>query len=66
MYIIKCQRTERPELHYFSGMLDTGEPLFSNFLSQASRYPSADAAQEFIRTLLHQRYIVRYIIEPEE
>lgn len=66
MYIVKCQLTERPAVYYFSGLSDTGEVLYSNFLARACRYPSIDAAQQAMDHLLYNRDLIRYIIEPEE
>lgn len=66
MYIVKCQLTEIPELHYFSGLSDTGEVLYSNFLSRACRYPTIADAEKWLKPLFYNRGIVRYIIEPEE
>ena len=66
MYIVKCQLTESPELHYFYGLSDLGEPLYTNFLSLACRYPTADEAERVLRPLLYERAFIRYIIEPEE
>lgn len=66
MYIVKCQLTERPELHYFHGLSDLGEPLYTNFLSLACRYSTADEAECFLRPLLYESSFIRYIIEPDE
>lgn len=66
MYIVKCQITERPELHYFSGLSDIGEVLFSNYLCKAARYSNAQEAEDFMNSLVRDRIIVRAYIEPEE
>jgi hypothetical protein len=66
MYIVKCQPTERPVVYYFSGLSDTGEVLYSNFLARACRYPTITDAEKWLKPLFYSRGIVKYIIEPEE
>lgn len=64
-YVIVCQLTELPEIHYLTGFSEIGDPQFSPSLAEAHRYHSLSKAKQMAEFLMRSRAIVNYTVRPD-